>query len=130
MPPTLLTVARPTAPWHRRFGLGLLLAMLLVQQAGLFHRYLHGAAGVGNGIAVVQGLDAMQVSVKETGGLPLHDKTACMLLDQSCVADALPALAVALVAVMPMAAFCVPSLQAFLPRWSVPFQARGPPFSL
>lgn len=130
MLPMLLPAARPTAAWLRRFGLGLLLAMLLVQQVGLFHRYVHGAMGAGGGVAVAQGPGAAGTLVNETSGLPLHDKTACLLFDQLCVADAVPVLAMGLAEVIPAATLGVLSLRAFLPRWTSPFQARGPPFPL
>jgi hypothetical protein len=118
------------ASWHRRFGLGLLLAMLLVQQAGLFHRYAHGALGTGSGVAIVQSVSASEASVNEADSLPPHDKTACLLLDQLCVADAGPMWVAGWAAVMPVATLCVLPLRAFLPRWAALFQARGPPVLL
>ena len=121
---------------RRTSWLGLLLALLLMQQLGLGHRYAHNGlvtAGkvVGNA-AVSSAVNAVDISTELRvdsgfGSLPAHDKPLCVLLDQLCTAGTLQSQPFVLPA-LPLAGVSIQRLsRTFTVRWAAPFQARGPP---
>lgn len=118
-----------SAAWRRAACASLVLALLWLQQLGLMHRYAHVAGPVVASAASLAAAGAAQAS--DVGALPAHDKPVCLVLDQLCMADAVPLASLALPAAVPVAALVLwvrpfavfPALVAFL--------ARGPPlFSL
>lgn len=109
-------------------GLGLVLALLWLQQVGLVHRYAHGTLPAA---APVASRVAGTLPPGDTAGLPAHDKLVCLVLDQLCIGDAVPLAAVSLPMPWPL---LVPmgEVRSF-DRAPVhkAFLARGPPvFSL
>lgn len=99
-------------------------ALLLMQQGGLLHRYVHGGSGVAGAL--------MQQSEGSAAhsGLLAHDASLCGMLDHLCTGDALVATSLAGLAPTVLA-MPRPLLRAgvALVR-AVPFEARAPPVIL
>jgi hypothetical protein len=101
-----------------------LLALLLLQQLGLGHRYAHAQR--------LEGMGSVSASSFESSsGLLVHDSGLCVLLDHLAAGDAHTP-PVPLLLAIAFLAFSYLSVLAghFIARWAALFQARGPPASL
>ena len=104
----------------------LILALLLMQQLGMLHRYAHAPLG-SSAVAALQADVGGAVDATDMGSLPAHDATQCGLLDHLCTADGvasgiwLQPVALAVVVVLVFHGWGI--VQALNPV----FQARAPP---
>jgi len=108
---------------HLRW-VGLIFALLLLQQWGLVHRYVHGAPRTG---ITAQAAATSALAVGVTKAFPAHEVAECLLLDQLCMGDAAPFQVFTVPLVGVVALVFEHSASAFVARWSALFQARGPP---
>ena len=102
------------------------LALLLMQQAGLVHRYVHGAGTLGISPALISA-SLPGAHTDGFGTLPEHDSSLCELLDHLCTADAPPGSAH--VAATPLVAMALLAWFASQRRFrpSLAYGARAPP---
>lgn len=119
--PSRHTAALAVGWGARASWIGLLLALLCLQQLGLSHRYAHG---------VVPGAVAVAEHPQLATGndlLPAHDQTACQLLDQLCTGDAAPAAAVVALPMRPVSVLPPAPRVVAHSGQTTPFWARAPP---
>jgi hypothetical protein len=100
-----------------------LLALLLLQQLGLVHRYAHAGSlqGTAPEVAAVRLLQA------EPTGLPEHEAGACGLLDHLCIGDALSLPSLVMATGLLTAGHFLRLSRDFIARRTALFEARGPP---
>ena len=123
-----------------------ILALLLMQQLGVLHRYAHGqGAAQWVGLGSIQAgttatptaatkagvptssLAVLSLGASDGGNLPAHESTQCGLLDHLCTGDAVaPALLTLPVCLLAAAVFVFFSRRVWGLQFFA-FQARAPP---
>ena len=119
-----------------------ILALLLMQQLGVLHRYAHGQGaaqwvGLGSIQAGAKGaakagvptssLTGLPLGASEGGNLPAHEATQCGLLDHLCTGDTVaPALRTLPVCLLAAAVFVFFSRRVWGAQFFA-FHARAPP---
>ena len=97
-----------------------ILALLLMQQLGMLHRYAHGPLGA-------RSVATLQTEAGDIGSLPVHDATQCGLLDHLCTGDGAAPGAIFLVLALALGAAIIFYGVSYRGMPELAFQARAPP---